>query len=296
MATEYKISPLKGKDDYANWLIDIRAILRRNNLWRYTQSDGATAIAEELAKQTTNPPKEADGTTSIQDKATLERRLKREWQNSTEKAADTITLSLHASVKAKLTEEDFNDSCKMITHLKQLFEPSTDTEFFMLMRDLFDTKFHMFTTTEAYLAHIRTINDKITRTKVELTPDKRALLCLTMTLSSHFEPLVQMWSLQHTPPTFEEAAATIHEHNRRNCSKDKVDQGLPHLNMAMNKAFITHCKLCPNAKKPHYPEDCWKAHPEKRPDWAKNKDNNTTKTGAAMTTVVKEYSPYTLHF
>ncbi|KAF2627253.1 glycoside hydrolase family 39 protein [Macroventuria anomochaeta] len=55
MATEYKIASLKNNPGYANWLIDIRAILRRNGLWRYTQSDGTSDVAAELVEQLVNP-------------------------------------------------------------------------------------------------------------------------------------------------------------------------------------------------------------------------------------------------
>ncbi|KAF2622570.1 hypothetical protein BU25DRAFT_480257 [Macroventuria anomochaeta] len=278
MTEHFKITPLKDKDGYANWLIDIRAILRTRNYWINTQSDGAEVIAAgiELLKAQPTTTEEAP------DKATLERRARREWTANSEKAANIITLTLHASVKAKLLEEDFNNAFKMMTHLKKLYEPSTDTEFFMLMRELFDTKFWHFPGTESYLTHIHTINDKITRTKVELTSEKRALLCLTMTLPSQFDTLVQMWGLQDSPPTFEQASSAILEHQRRADDKNSP--------VSMSAALIknvnyTHCKLCPHAKKPHRPEDCWKAHPEKRPDWAKEKNGNNTKTGTAMTTV-----------
>jgi hypothetical protein len=56
-------------------------------------------------------------------------------------------------VKAKLLEEDFNNAFKMMTHLKQLYEPSTDTEFFMLMRELLSLRYADFDTTELYLSH-----------------------------------------------------------------------------------------------------------------------------------------------
>jgi hypothetical protein len=119
-----------------------------------------------------------------------------------------ITLTLHADVKAKLHEDDFNNAFKMMTHLKELYEPSTDTEFFMLMRELLGLCYADFNTTEDYLSHLCSLNDRIIRTKVDLTPEKRALLTLTMSLPSEFEPLIQVWSLQPTPPTFDEPPAS----------------------------------------------------------------------------------------
>jgi hypothetical protein len=80
----------------------------------------------------------------------------------------------------------------MMSHLKKLYEPSTDTEFFMLMRELLSLSHADFDTTELYLSHLCSLNDRITRTKVDLTPEKRALLTLTMLLPSEFEPLIQV--------------------------------------------------------------------------------------------------------
>jgi hypothetical protein len=272
--TEYKIFLLQGKDDYPSWLIDIRAVLRRNGLWQFAQSDGVTACASEVDRLLKEPPKN----NTPHDKATIEQRVNREWEANTEKAADAITLTLHTKVKSKLHEEDFNNGYKMLTHLKQLFEPSTDTEFFMLMRELFDTKFDSFDTTDAYLTHIRTVNDKISRTKVELTAEKRALLCLTMTLPQNFETLVQMWSLK--PPTFDECCTAIADFQRRSDDKH-VAQSFTNTTTYPRhyKVFPRdHCRNCPKAKKPHLPQDCWKTYPEKRPDWAKKQDFTTTNT------------------
>jgi hypothetical protein len=62
----------------------------------------------------------------------------------------------------------------------------------MLMRELLSLRYNNFHTTKHYLAHLRSLNDRITRTKVDLTLEKRALLTLTISLSSKFEPLIQV--------------------------------------------------------------------------------------------------------
>jgi hypothetical protein len=122
--------------------------------------------------------------------AAIERRVRWEWQTSSEKAADIITLTLYADVKAKLLEEDFNNAFKIITYLKQLYELSTNTEFFMLMRELLSLRYTDFNTTKHYLSYLRSLNNCITCTKVDLTLEKRALLTLTMLLLSKFELLI----------------------------------------------------------------------------------------------------------
>ena len=301
MSNDSKISLLKGKDNYAIWLIDIRAILRSKNYWNSTLSNGdaeVTAAATtqlQQAKQAyaTPPATPATSAATPPNQAAIERRVRREWQTASEKAADVITLTLHADVKAKLHEDDFNDAFKMMTHLKELYEPSTDTEFFMLMRELLGLRYDDYNTTEGYLSHLRSLNDRITRTKVDLTPEKRALLTLTMSLPSEFEPLIQVWSLQPTPPTLDEASRQLMEHQRRHSQ----DQGVGRLNtnhLAMSSLTYSYCKICskrhdpaacckcPSGKKPHPIERCWKLHPELRPEWAKREASATATANVAI--------------
>jgi hypothetical protein len=195
-----------------------------------------------------------------------------------------VTLTLYADVKATLHKEDFNNAFKIMTHLKELYELSTNTEFFMLMRELLGLRYAEFNTTKDYLSHLRSLNDRITCTKVDLTPEKRALLTLTMSLPSEFEPLIQVWSLQPTPPTFDEASCQLMEHQRRHSQ----DQGVSCI--AMSSLTHSYCKVCskrhdpaacckcPSAKKPHPIERCWKLYPELRPEWAKSREASSTAT------------------
>jgi hypothetical protein len=60
----------------------------------------------------------------------------------------------------------------------------------MLMRELLSLCYANFNTTKDYLLHLRSLNNCITYTKVDLTLEKRALLTLTMLLLSKFKLLV----------------------------------------------------------------------------------------------------------
>jgi hypothetical protein len=122
--------------------------------------------------------------------AAIERRVRREWQTASEKAADILTLTLYADVKAKLHKEDFNNAFKIITYLKELYKLLTNIKFFMLMRELLSLCYNNFNTTKHYLSYLYSLNDCITRTKVDPTLEKRALLTLTMSLPFEFELLI----------------------------------------------------------------------------------------------------------
>jgi hypothetical protein len=60
----------------------------------------------------------------------------------------------------------------------------------MLMRELLSLCYADFNTTKHYLSYLRSLNDRITCTKIDLILEKRALLTLTMSLLSEFEPLI----------------------------------------------------------------------------------------------------------
>jgi hypothetical protein len=77
-----------------------------------------------------------------------------------------------------------------MSYLKELYKLSTNTKFFMLMRELLSLRYTNFNTTKHYLSYLRSLNDCITCTKVNLILEKRALLTLTMLLLSKFEPLI----------------------------------------------------------------------------------------------------------
>jgi hypothetical protein len=77
-----------------------------------------------------------------------------------------------------------------MSYLKELYKLSTNTKFFMLMRELLSLRYANFNTTKHYLSHLRSLNDRITRTKVNLILEKRALLTLTISLLSKFKPLI----------------------------------------------------------------------------------------------------------
>jgi hypothetical protein len=58
------------------------------------------------------------------------------------------------------------------------------------MRELLSLCYANFNTTKDYLLHLRSLNNCITCTKVNLTLEKRALLTLTMSLLSEFKLLI----------------------------------------------------------------------------------------------------------
>jgi hypothetical protein len=58
------------------------------------------------------------------------------------------------------------------------------------MRKLLSLRYNNFYTTKHYLAYLYSLNNCITRIKVDLTLEKRALLTLTMSLSSKFKLLI----------------------------------------------------------------------------------------------------------
>jgi hypothetical protein len=51
MSNDLKITALKGKDNYAIWLINVRAILRSKNYWNSTLSNGDAEVTAAATTQ-----------------------------------------------------------------------------------------------------------------------------------------------------------------------------------------------------------------------------------------------------
>jgi hypothetical protein len=58
------------------------------------------------------------------------------------------------------------------------------------MQELLRLCYANFNTTKHYLSYLRSLNNCITYTKINLTLEKRALLTLTILLLSKFKPLI----------------------------------------------------------------------------------------------------------
>ena len=111
----------------------------------------------------------------------------------------------------------------MLQHLKDILQPSGDTQFIRLTKEYYTLDFSDFKTASEFLTHVKLLEERIDATKVTLTPDKRTLLCLIMALSDQdeYRPMVQLWAL--TPNlTAKQAEEMLLEEERRETHAETI--------------------------------------------------------------------------
>ncbi len=159
------ISRLTEKN-HAEWNRNIRAVFHKQKLWKYTQSEWKSD--EEV--------------------------LKADWEEKSTDAADLMTPTITALIQAKLTEDNFNDGYKMYKRLKKLIQPLGETQFMRLTREYYTLNYRNYKNVSEFFDHVKSLEKHIDATDVEVIPDKRTLLFLTMALwnKSHYRSLVQI--------------------------------------------------------------------------------------------------------
>ncbi|KAK3698294.1 hypothetical protein LTR37_017002 [Vermiconidia calcicola] len=142
-------------------------------------------------------------------------------------------------------------------------QPLGETQFFQLHKELFGLHYNSSGSgtggADKLITTINNLNEKITATKIEMTDEKRALLCLSMAIADHgYDSLTQLWSI--TPSmSFDKAAAMLRDeerHQRKNTSAS---------NDTSSNESKTSCKTC----KRKYGMVCWKERPDLAPKWYK---------------------------
>lgn len=255
-----KIKSLNGESNYATWLMDVKALLRRHKIWDITQEAAPVPTADDQR------------TTAIKN-----------YNNKDIEAADLLTPTLSDGVKLELSPNHFDSGYLMLKRLDERYAPKNNTTFFTLHRDLF-TCYYDLKDTDALITKIRTLNEQIEACKVEMTADKRALLVLSMAMAACEPSLAQLWSVTEDM-TFDRAATMLRDRTRvAHLEADhQLDykKGLLTLGHRQNdydkKTRCTHCG------KTHGPV-CFRKNPELAPDWYremnKNSRPNTTSTQA----------------
>lgn len=233
-------SPIRQLTDgnYPEWLIDIKAHLRKQKLWKYTQETAPVTLnATALVK----------------------------WNDSSTEAADTMTPTISNPVKQKLQASAFDCGFQMMTQLTALFAPKGDAEFMRLTKEYYSLRFADFDSITSYLTQIKTLEERIRGTKVILDDDKQTLLCLGMTLPEHLQYFTKLWAM--TPGmTADRARNMLLEEERR--TKESTTTAT---NGVDGWAALRSQGPCTKCGKNHSLSVCWKAHPELAPEWLQEK-------------------------
>lgn len=266
---------LLNEHNLAMWLVDIRAKLRKKELWQYTQGPSKTSIVLTGfvvgTKYTDEEKKQIEAERTEQKKQIVEERAI--WMNNAMKAADVMTPRISSIVKQRLESKHFDDGFAMMTRLHELLQPSGDAQFMRLIKQFYSIKSIEYKDMTSYLTEIKTLDEQITATKVELTRDKRIIIAIVMGLPKEYQGLTQIWSCM-PELTAELARSMLLEEERRQRNAD--ENGLPAgTSVAYKATAAADGKKCPHCKRAWHPaEQCRKLHPENAPDWFKEMKKN----------------------
>ncbi len=147
-----------------------------------------------------------------------------------------------------------------------------------LTREYYTLKYRNYKDVSKFLDHVKSLEEQISATNVEMTPDKRTLLCLTMALGneSHYRSLVQIWGVTKDMTAQKARKMLLGDERRR-----KADSGASALVIFGHGHRDTgSCRYC--GKTGHKEDLCWKKYPELIPDQYKSEEKE-----APLTTLKK---------
>ncbi len=93
---------------------------------------------------------------------------------------------------------------------------SGETQFIRPTREYYTLNHHNHKDVSEFFDHVKSLEEQIDAADIEMTPDKRTLLCLTMALwnKTHYRSLVQIWGVT-MDMTAEKAREMLLEDERR---------------------------------------------------------------------------------
>lgn len=244
------VIPLLTEKNYTTWLINVRALLRREKLWVYTQY-----TYEEYKKQ--------NGDTAI---------TQAEWDDHAEQAADVLTPTISPGQQDRLNEEHFNNGYLLLARVKELLRPAGDITFMRLTRELYSLELGPHETPSDFLTRIKLLEEQIDATKIELTADKRTLLALTMGLATddRYRSLVQIW--QSIPDMTAERARQMlleEEQIQKSNAETAIRVNYTRKGKRTGSGNGKHCGHCNTDG--HTEDECWVKNKHLAPEWLQMK-------------------------
>lgn len=238
-----------NEDNLNDWLVNIRAILRPLKLWKY-----------------------ATNSTSKNDK---------EWLNKAKKTIDIMIFTISSSIKKKLNNNHFNNNYVMLQRIKEKLQLNDDAQFMRLTQKYYSLDYSDFKGMSKFLDHVKILEERIDATNIELTKNKRTLICIMMTLvkQSNYRSLIQIWNAS-TNITASKARAMLLEKYRQqehieaqneniNTTRKLTNwQKYDELERKLKESIKKECNTCGKS----HENVCWKKDLDARLDWMKIKN------------------------
>ena len=125
-----------------------------------------------------------------------EKKNKKTWIKKTKKIADYIILTIKSFIKRKLIEKHFNNSYLILQKLKQKLKFTENVQFMRLIKKYYSLNLANFANISQLLNKIKQLKKQIDATQIELTKNKRTIICLMITLihDANYKFLIQLWT------------------------------------------------------------------------------------------------------
>ena len=271
------------EDNLNDWLMNIRAVLRPLKLWQYTQAPYKTTIASKNFKTVTSEEQAA-----YNDE-------KQAWIAKAEETTDIMTSTISPSIKKKLNDIHFNNSYFMLQRIKEKLQSSDDAQFMKLTQKYYSLDYDNFKNMSKFLDHVKLLEERIDATTIELTRDKRTLICLMMTLTKRIEyrSLIQIWNVTSDLKADKARAMLLEKYRQQEHIEEQEGNTSTARKSSLNANAISNAALakrmeqaikdkdksransnnpeCEECGKRH-PEVCWKKYPDEKPEWMKLKE------------------------
>ena len=261
-------------NNFSDWFVDIRAVLRPQKLWKYAIEPFNDPL---LAKEAVFRSKDENQKLKANEAA---------WLEKVEETADIMTPTIGPKMKSKLKDEHFNNSYLMLLKLKEELEPTGDAQFMRLTKEYYSLNINDFKGMPELLDKVKKLEEQLAATRITLTDDKRTIICLMIALAqdSSYRSLIQIWAAIPNL-TAEKAKAMLMEEYRQQehaeeggVARKFQSKAAEALNEKIGRKAkereeqkqkeIEECKTCGK----RHPGVCWKEDPSSKPDWVKQKE------------------------
>ena len=266
-------------DNFSDWFVDIRAVLRSQKLWKYAIESFNDFV---LTKDVVFRISEKKQNLKVNETA---------WLEKMKETADIMTSTIDSKIKSKLKEEHFNNSYLMLQKIKEELKLTGDAQFMRLTKEYYSLNINDFKGMPELLNKIKKLEEQLNATRITLIDDKRTIVCLMMALTqnSNYRSLIQIWDAISNL-TAEKAKAMLMKEYRQQEHVEEGDVARKSITIAQEKALkslsrakakalneeidrkakdreIEKCKTCDK----RHAGVCWKKNLSAKPDWVKQK-------------------------
>ena len=244
------IRKLQGESNYKPWLTQIRLHLGRRGLWEVANGEELRPGAQEPKKLT-------------------------QWNNKAKRASYTILLSLEEGPLEHVDTMPVSDPKSILNTLEQLYGTGGEAARFYRFKDLVTTTLEGCTSVTNYIDTLKLRFKRLEELDGKLPEWVLTSLILFGLGDAYDSYVINIVTAMRTatPKLNDVISGVIDEEHRQRAKESTTALTTTAQSKDNNNKRCKHCK-----RKGHDPSECWKEHPEKRPEGykpRKDKENGS---------------------